>query len=144
MSRDPLASRAVYRHWSTLWTRWDDNDVYGHVNNTVHYRWFDTVVNSWLIGNGLLDIERGDPIGVVVETGCRYAASVAFPEAVDIGLMIARLGNSSVTYQLGVFRTAETAAVAQGYFTQVCVARGNRRPVPLPQEWRERLSTLVG
>jgi acyl-CoA thioester hydrolase len=143
MSRDALTPRAAYRHWSTMLTRWADNDVYGHVNNTVHYQWFDTVVNSWLIDNGLLDIERGDPIGLVVETRCRYAASVAFPETLDIGLMITKLGNSSVTYQLGVFRRGENDAVAQGHFTHVYVARGRRRPAQLPQAWRERFSTLL-
>ena len=143
MTREALSPREAYRHWHRIETLWADNDVYGHVNNTVHYRWFDTVVNTWLIGAGLLDIERGNPIGLVVETGCRYAASVTFPEAVEIGLRILRLGSSSVTYQLGVFAEGSGDAAAQGHFTHVYVDRDSRRPVPLPEAWRETLSALT-
>lgn len=143
MDRTPLAPRSAYRHWQAIQTRWADNDAYGHVNNTVHYQWFDTVVNAWLIDEGLLDVVAGDPIGLVVETGCRYASSLAYPETVDIGLAIIRLGGSSVTYQLGVFAAGADNAAAQGRFTHVYVDRASRRPVPLPQSWRERLAALV-
>ena len=98
MSRAPLRPRGAYHHFTPISTRWHDNDVYGHVNNVVYYSWFDTAVNAWLIEVGLLDIENGNPIGLVVETGCRYAASVEFPQMVEIGLKVARLGSSSVTY----------------------------------------------
>jgi acyl-CoA thioester hydrolase len=143
MSRDPLHLRASYRHWHTIQTRWADNDVYGHVNNTIHYQWFDTVVNTWLIDNGLLDIERGNPIGLVVETGCRYALSLAFPQAVELGLALERLGGSSVTYRLGVFAQGSDEPAAQGHFTHVYVDRDTRRPVPLPESWRQTLSKLT-
>lgn len=142
MSRDPLSPREAYRHWHRIETLWADNDVYGHVNNAVHYRWFDTAVNVWLIKQGLLDIESGNPIGLVVETGCRYAGSVSFPEAVEIGVAVVRLGSSSVTYQLGVFVEGASEAAAQGHFTHVYVDRESRRPVPLPEDWRRILEHL--
>lgn len=141
--REPLRPRSAYRHWTPILTRWHDNDVYGHVNNTVYYGWFDTAVNAWLIEAGLLDIEAGDPIGLVVETGCRYAAPLSFPEPVEIGLAVARLGGSSVTYHLGVFAQAAADAAAEGHFTHVYVGRESRRPVSLPAEWRAHMERLV-
>jgi acyl-CoA thioester hydrolase len=143
MSRDPLHPRSSYRHWQVIQTRWADNDVYGHVNNTIHYQWFDTVVNSWLITQGLLGGEPGNPIGLVVETGCRYARPVSFPETVDIGLALDRLGGSSVTYRLGVFSSGSDEPAAQGHFTHVCVDPDSRRPVSLPPDWREAISRLT-
>jgi acyl-CoA thioester hydrolase len=143
MSREALLPRASYRHWTNIQTRWADNDAYGHVNNTVHYQWFDTVVNAWLIEQGLLDIEHGNPIGLVVETGCRYATSLAFPQAVEVGLAVQRLGGSSVTYRLGVFAAGSHEPAAQGHFTHVYVDRDSRRPVPLPEAWRAVLSQLA-
>ena len=143
MNRDPLRPRAAYRHWTRISTRWHDNDAYGHVNNTVYYGWFDTAVNAWLVEAGLLDIERGDPIGLVVETGCRYAAALAFPQPVEIGLALARLGSSSVTYHLGVFAEGAAEAAAEGHFTHVYVGRESRRPVPLPAAWRLRSAALA-
>ena len=141
--REPLRPRSAYRHWTPILTRWHDNDVYGHVNNTVYYGWFDTAVNAWLIEAGLLDIEAGDPIGLVVETGCRYAAPLSFPEPVEIGLAVARLGGSSVTYHLGVFAKGAADAAAEGHFTHVYVGRESRRPVSLPAEWRTHMERLV-
>lgn len=142
MSRDPFKKRGTYKVWREIATRWADNDVYGHVNNVVHYSWFDTAVNAWLIENGLLDIEHGDPIGLVVETGCRYAGSLAYPEPVEIGLSVERLGGSSVTYRLGVFAKGAEEAVAEGHFTHVYVGRESRRPVPLPAAWRVKLEAI--
>jgi len=135
--------RSDYRHFTTVQTRWADNDAYGHVNNTVHYQWFDSVVNRWLIDHGLLDIAAGDPIGLVVETGCRYFAPLAYPGAVEVGLAVERLGGSSVTYRLGVFAAGADDAAAEGHFTHVYVARADRRPVPIPEDWRERLGALA-
>lgn len=142
MAREALRPRDAYRWWQPIVTRWSDNDAYGHVNNAVYYHWFDTAVNGWLIEAGLLDVAAGDPIGLVVETGCRYARSVTYPEPVEIGLALGRLGGSSVTYHLGVFTAGEKAAAAEAHFTHVYVGRDSRRPVPLPAIWRERLMTL--
>jgi acyl-CoA thioester hydrolase len=139
----PLRHRAAYRVWREIGTRWADNDTYGHVNNTVYYQWFDTAVNAWLIEAGLLDIEAGDPIGLVVETGCRYAAPLAYPEPVEVGLAVARLGRSSVTYQLGVFARGSGSAAAEGHFTHVYVGRASRRPAELPPAWRAKLQEIA-
>jgi acyl-CoA thioester hydrolase len=143
VSRPAPLGRDAYRHFTRIATRWADNDAYGHVNNTVYYEWFDTAVNRWLVEQGLLDIEGGDPIGLVVETGCSYFAPLAFPEEVEIGLAVERLGTSSVTYRIGVFAAGSPQAAAQGHFTHVYVGRENRRPAPLPDEWRRTLETLA-
>jgi acyl-CoA thioester hydrolase len=127
----------------TIATRWADNDAYGHVNNTVYYEWFDTAVNAWLIEAGLLDIELGDPIGLVVETGCSYFSSLSFPGEVEVGIAVERLGSSSVTYRIGVFGAGEREPSAQGQFTHVYVGRDSRRPAPLPEHWRAKLQTLT-
>jgi len=135
--------REGYCWFMAIATRWADNDAYGHVNNTVFYQWFDTAVNTWLVEVGLLDIERGDPIGLVVETGCSYFAPLSFPGAVDVGISIDRLGVSSVTYRIGVFLAGTTEPSAQGHFTHVYVSRDSRRSVPLPDSWRQKLETLA-
>jgi len=142
VSRPAPLARDAYRHFTTISTRWADNDAYGHVNNTVYYEWFDTAVNEWLIGQGLLDIDSGDPIGLVVQTGCSYFAPLAFPGEVEVGLAVERLGESSVTYRIGVFAAGSAQPSAQGHFTHVYVSRGSRRPAPLTQEWRQKLETL--
>jgi acyl-CoA thioester hydrolase len=142
VSRTPLLGRHAYPVWREIGTRWADNDAYGHVNNAVHYAWFDTAVNAWLIEAGLLDVAAGDPIGLVVETGCRYAASLTYPEPVKIGLGVERLGGSSVTYRLGVFAEDAGDAAAEGHFTHVYVGRDSRRPAPLPDAWRTRLEEI--
>ena len=124
-------------------TRWADNDAYGHVNNVVYYSWFDTAVNAWLIERGFLDITGSAVVGLVVETTCSYFESVAFPEAVEVGLGVERLGNSSVTYRIGVFREGGGLAAAQGHFTHVYVDRTTQRPVPIPKDLRAALEGLT-
>lgn len=143
MIRPTPQGRDAYRWFMTIATRWADNDAYGHVNNTVYYQWFDTAVNQWLIAQGLLDIENGDPIGLVVETGCSYFSPLSFPGDVEIGLAVDRLGTSSVTYRLGVFAVGSSEPSAQGQFTHVYVGREGRRPASLPDAWRNRLETLA-
>ena len=140
--RPPLRDRGAYAVWRAVSTRWSDNDAYGHANNVVYYEWFDSAVNAWLIENGLLDISAGDPIGLVVETGCRFAGPLAFPQPVEVGLAVERIGNSSVRYMLGIFAENEPEASAEGHFIHVYVDRAARRPVPLPDEWRRKLETL--
>ena len=138
-----MNSRSDYRVHRLIPTRWMDNDAYGHVNNVVYYSWFDTVVNAWLIEQGLLDIHHGNPIGLVVETGCRYNRSVAFPETVEAGLRIAKLGNSSVRWEVGLFTAGHETPAAEGHFVHVYVDRETRRPAPLPDAWRQALLPLV-
>jgi acyl-CoA thioester hydrolase len=141
-SREPLRGREAYKVWRPITTRWADNDAYGHVNNTVYYAWFDTAVNAWLIAAGLLDIERGDPIGLVVETGCRYARPLAYPDPVEIGLAVESVGTSSVRYRLGVFREGSDEAAAEGHFVHVYVDRTSRRPAALPEAWRSAFEAI--
>jgi acyl-CoA thioester hydrolase len=143
MAREPTPSRAHYRHFSPLGTRWMDNDVYGHVNNVTYYSYFDTAVNAYLIGAGVLDIHAGAVIGLVVETGCRYFAPVAFPDQLDIGIAVTKLGNSSVRYEVGIFRKGEDMAAAAGHFIHVYVDRENRRPTTLPDDFRAALTRLL-
>ncbi|HWI88757.1 MAG TPA: thioesterase family protein [Sphingomicrobium sp.] len=142
MSREQPASRAEFKVWRTLTTRWADNDAYGHVNNTIFYEWFDTAVNGWMVERGLLDIARGDPIGLVVETRCRYFAPLAFPQTVEVGLRVATLGRSSIRYRIGVFGEGQEQAAAQGEFVHVVVDRANRRPVEIRQSWRKALEAI--
>ena len=143
MSRPAQLGREAYRHFVTITTRWADNDAYGHVNNTVYYEWFDTAVNRWLVEAGLLDIENGDPIGLVVQTGCSYFAPLAFPGDVEAGIAVERLGSSSVTYRIGVFAPGASLPSAQGHFTHVYVGREGRLPAPLPVGWRHKLEGLA-
>ena len=143
MSREPPRPRSAYRAWRTIPTRWADNDAYGHVNNVVHYAWFDTAVNAWLVEAGLLDIEHGDPIGLVVETRCSYFAPLSFPQHAEVGIALERLGTSSVTYRLGIFADGVENAAAEGEFTHVYVDRASRQPRPLPDAWRTKLETLL-
>ncbi|MCE4225748.1 acyl-CoA thioesterase [Methylobacterium sp. C25] len=141
--RPAQATRADFAHFRPIATRWGDNDVYGHVNNVVYYSFFDTVVAGYHVETGLLDFETGPVIGLVVETGCRYFAPIAFPDRVEAGLRVAHLGRSSVRYEIGIFRGDETEASAQGHFVHVYVDRESRRPVPLPDNWREGLTKLL-
>jgi acyl-CoA thioester hydrolase len=143
VSRAPLHGRDAYRVWRRIGTRWSDNDAYGHVNNVVHYSWFDTAVNAWLVEAGLLDIAAGDPIGLVVETGCRYARPLSYPQPVEVGLAVEAIGISSVRYRLGVFAEGETEAASQGHFVHVYVSRSERRPVELPQAWRQLFESIL-
>lgn len=117
--------------------------MYGHMNNVVHYSLFDTAINEWLIEKGLLDPLAGDMIGLVVETGCRYHAEAGFPDRINAGLAVERLGNSSVTYRIGLFRNEDGTAFADGRFVHVYVERMTRRPVKLPDAWRQALSEIA-
>ena len=140
MTRPTPSSRAAYAVFEPIETRWADNDVYGHINNVAYYGYFDTAVNRRLAAAGLLDILGGEMIGLVVETGCKYFAPAAFPEALEAGLRVAKLGTSSVRYELAIFKAGEETAIAQGHFTHVYVDRESRRPAPLPEAWRKVLS----
>ncbi|MDA5195057.1 acyl-CoA thioesterase [Govanella unica] len=138
-----LPSRAEYRHFLPIQTRWMDNDAYGHVNNVIYYAYFDTVVNEYLIRAGVLDIHGGDVIGLVVETTCRFHASLSFPDMVTAGLRVARLGNSSVRYDIAIFRNDDEQAVADGHFIHVYVDAATRRPTPIPAALRAALEHLA-
>lgn len=135
--------RSAYKAFRSISTRWMDNDVYGHVNNVVYYSWFDTAVNAYLIEQGALDIHQGETIGLVIETQCNYFAALAFPQPVEAGIRVARLGRSSVRYEVGLFAAGAELAAAQGHFIHVYVDRHTRRPVPLPEQLRTVLESLA-
>jgi acyl-CoA thioester hydrolase len=120
-----------------------DNDVYGHLNNVVYYSLFDTVVNRFLLENGLVDPHDGDVIGLVVNSSCHYFAPLAFPDAIEGGLRVDRIGSSSVTYGVGIFAEDADTAAAQGGFVHVYVDAANRRPIPLPDPMREALQAIA-
>ncbi|KRE02829.1 thioesterase [Bosea sp. Root670] len=140
--RQPRLTRADFRVFRAIPTRWHDNDAFGHVNNVVYYGWFDTAVNAWLIENGFLDLAGSEVVGLVVETGCTYFESVAFPETVEAGIAVERLGNSSVTYRIGIFRQGGDQAAAQGRFTHVYVERASQKPVPIPTPLKAALAVI--
>ena len=142
MSRRPPATRSDFKIWRTFATRWADNDAYGHVNNTVYYEWFDSAVNAWLVDEGLLDIQAGDPIALVAETRCTYFAPLAFPAQVEVGIAAAELGRSSIRYRIGVFASGSHTAAAQGEFVHAAVDRATRKPVAIPSLWREALEDI--
>ncbi|TFY98524.1 acyl-CoA thioesterase [Ramlibacter rhizophilus] len=135
--------REAFRVFRPIGTRWSDNDVYGHVNNVVYYSWFDTAVNAYLIEQGALDIHGGETIGLVIETQCNYFAPLAFPQAVEAALRVARVGGSSVRYEVGLFAAGEPLTAARGHFIHVYVDRRSRRPVPLPARLRDVLESLT-
>ena len=136
-----MKGRGAYPVWRDFATRWADNDVYGHVNNVVYYAFFDTAVNGCLIAAGVLDIAASPVIGLVVETGCRYFAPIAFPDRVTAGVRVANLGRSSVRYEIGLFGEDGSHA-AEGWFVHVFVDRDTRKSVPIPDTVRAALQRL--
>jgi len=135
--------RASYRSFLAIPTRWMDNDSYGHVNNVTYYSYFDTAVNEHLIRVGGLDIDGATTIGLVVETSCRFHKPLTFPDVVEAGLRVAKLGNSSVTYEIGLFREGDDEPAASGHFVHVWVDRASRRPTAVPAAVRVALQPLV-
>jgi acyl-CoA thioester hydrolase len=137
-----VSSPPEFPHRTTVQTRWKDNDVYGHVNNVEYYSFFDTVINAWLIEEGGLDIHAGEVIGVCAESHCRFKGAIAFPETVEAGLRVVKLGRSSVRYELELGRAGEHGALAEGWFVHVFVDRESRRPVEIPAQIRDALARL--
>jgi len=136
-------TREHFAHLVALQTRWLDNDIYGHVNNVQYYSYFDTAVNQLLIERGVLDIHAGAVVGFVVETGCTYFSPVSFPDVVHVGIRVARIGASSVRYEVGLFRNDDPQIAAAGHFVHVYVDRASQQATPIPQATRRVLETLV-
>jgi acyl-CoA thioester hydrolase len=137
------ADRSQFPHFLAIPTRWMDNDIYGHVNNVQYYSYFDTAVNQFLIERGVLDIHQGEIVGFVVDSGCSYFSSIAFPDVVHAGIRVAKLGNSSVRYEIALFRNDDPKPCAAGHFVHVYVERASNRPTPVPDTVRAVLATLV-
>jgi acyl-CoA thioester hydrolase len=142
-SEKPANTREDYRFFTPIATRWGDNDIYGHVNNVVYYAYFDSVANLFLIERGGLDIHAGQTIGLVVNSGCSYLAPVEFPDKLEGGFRVNRLGNSSVEYGIAIFKEGESEACAVGTFTHVFVNRESRRPVKIDGGLRDALEEMV-
>jgi acyl-CoA thioester hydrolase len=141
--REARPRRGDFRHFLQITTRWMDNDVYGHVNNVVYYSYFDTAVNQYMIEQGVLDYAAGEVVQFVVESGCRYFSPIAFPQTVTAGIRVARLGNSSVRYEIGLFADEADESAAFGHFVHVCVDRATQRPIALPAPLRAALEALA-
>jgi acyl-CoA thioester hydrolase len=142
MTKQSPNRRDTYRHFITITTRWMDNDVYRHVNNVVYYSFFDTAVNEYMMRAGVLDLESSPVVCLVVDTGCQFFSPIAFPDRVHCGLRVAHLGNSSVRYEIGIFRNDEPLAAAQGHFVHVACDRASLRPVAMPADLRRALEAL--
>ena len=143
MSDRKSEQRENYPHFLAIPTRWMDNDVYGHVNNVVYYSYFDTVINDYLMAEGGLDYSGGDVVGIAVETMCQFHKSMSFPDVVDAGLRVGKLGNSSARYEIALFRAGDTEPAATGHFVHVFVRRPEQTPVPIPVPIRRALERLA-
>ena len=137
------AGRDQFRHFLSIPTRWMDNDIYGHVNNAVYYSYFDTAVNQFLIERGVLDIHQGEVVGFVVDSGCSYFSPIAFPDLVHAGIRVSKLGNSSVRYEVALYRNDDPLPAAAGHFVHVYVERGGNRSVPVPERVRAELARIM-
>lgn len=135
-------TRADYAHFRAIQTRWNDNDMYGHVNNVVYYSYFDTAVNMFLVEAGGFDPQDAEVIGITPETHCTFNASVAYPDRLEAGMRVGKLGNSSVRYEVAIFKEGEDSAVAEGYFVHVFVDRETQQPVPIPLGIRTALQSI--
>ena len=143
MVKKTPSTRSDYSVFSTITTRWFDNDVYGHMNNTVHYQLFDTAVNGYLMGQGVLDFKSGLTVFLVVETGCKYFSELAFPDVISAGIRVKKLGTTSVIYEVGLFKGEESDAAAEGFFVHVNVDRETRRPIAIDAKTKMVLKALV-
>lgn len=141
--RRELPTRADFAYFWTLRTRWMDVDVYGHVNNVEYYSYFDTAVNGYLVERAGLDPRRDEVVGLVVETGCTFRQSLNFPETVEIGLRVTKIGTSSVVYEIGIFKEGDPTPSAFGHFVHVYCERASQRPVPIPPAHRRALEALL-
>ena len=139
---DPHPIRADFPDHYPFATRWEDIDVYAHVNNVKYYSVFDTAVNGWLRERSLIDPRTSPVFGIVVETQCTFLRELVFPQTLDVGLRVTKLGTSSVTYDIAIFPEHDPDPAARGRFVHVYVDRETRRPAPIPDAIRSALQTL--
>jgi len=136
-------TRSDFVIFEEIHSRWMDNDAYGHINNVVYYSFFDTAVNRYLIKCNVLDILKSEAIGFVIETQCQYFSPIAYPDMIHVGLKVIHLGNSSVKYEVAIFKNDDDLASATGSFVHVYVNRSTNKPTPIPQNVREVLAGLI-
>ena len=141
--RPAPSTRADYRYFQTITTRWQDNDAFGHVNNVIYYSWIDTAVNNFLIQNDILELGASEIVGVVAETNLRYLREIAYPDPITVGVRVERLGNSSVRYASAVFRGDDEIASAEGFFVHVYVRRATMSPTPIPMAQRAAFQSIM-
>tara|TARA_B100001142_G_scaffold305365_1_gene334270 strand:- start:490 stop:930 length:441 start_codon:yes stop_codon:yes gene_type:complete len=142
MNKHSLETRDKYLHFTHIQTRWMDNDIYGHVNNVTYYSYFDTVVNNFLIDVCDFNPHEDEVVGIVVETMCSFKKPISFPDQINLGLRISKLGKTSIRYEVGVFREGENEASASGYFIHVFVDRRTNKPVSIPDSYRKSLERI--
>jgi len=143
MANERNRMRDGYKRFVAITTRWADNDAYAHVNNVTYYSYFDTAVNHVLVTEGAFDIERATEIGVVVETMCRFYKPLAFPDALEAGLRVTKLGRTSIRYEIGIFKKGDDEAAAAGHFVHVYVRRGDFQVVPVPEAVKRVVTPLL-
>ena len=136
------SNRSEYNYFTKVSTRWNDNDIYGHMNNIIYYSLFDTAVNKWLINNNLIDIKNGKNIGLIVQSGCDYFSSFSYPDDIDAGIRVTKIGTSSVRYEVGLFKETEQNASADGFFIHVYVDRRTNIPLPIDYNFNKALDTI--
>ncbi len=136
------SNRSEYNYFTKVSTRWNDNDIYGHMNNIIYYALFDTAVNKWLINNNLIDIKNGKNIGLIVQSGCDYFSSFSYPDDIDAGIRVTKIGTSSVRYEVGLFKETEQNASADGFFIHVYVDRKTNIPFPIDYNFNKALDTI--
>lgn len=136
------SNRSEYNYFTKVSTRWNDNDIYGHMNNIIYYALFDTAVNKWLINNNLIDIKNGKNIGLIVQSGCDYFSSFSYPDDIDAGIRVTKIGTSSVRYEVGLFKETEQNASADGFFIHVYVDRKTNIPLPIDYNFNKALDTI--
>ena len=136
------SNRSEYNYFTKISTRWNDNDIYGHMNNIIYYALFDTAVNKWLISNNLIDIKNGKNIGLIVQSGCDYFSSFSYPDDIDAGIRVTKIGTSSVRYEVGLFKETEQDASADGFFIHVYVDRKTNIPLPIDYNFNKALDTI--
>lgn len=136
------SNRSEYNYFTKVSTRWNDNDIYGHMNNIIYYALFDTAVNKWLINNNLIDIKNGKNIGLIVQSGCDYFSSFSYPDDIDAGIRVTKIGTSSVRYEVGLFKETEQDASADGFFIHVYVDRKTNIPLPIDYNFNKALDTI--
>ena len=143
MTEKKYLQRSNYKKFYPITTRWMDNDVYGHINNVTYYSYFDSAVNQYLIENTGLNIKKSSIVGYVAQSNCKYLFPISYPELIDVGIVVKKIGNSSVTYGVGVFKNHENEVSAFGDFVHVFVNKSENKSVPIPKNILEPLKKLL-
>ena len=143
MSEEKLINRSDYKCFYSISTRWTDNDIYGHINNITYYSYFDTAVNQYLIENASLNIQDSPIVGYVVHSNCNYLSGISFPGIIDVGIVVKKLGKTSVTYEIGIFKDGESKVSAYGEFIHVFVNRSEKKSVPIPDNILKSLKLIL-